>query len=84
MILKKNHPPPPKDRPRRMNEEKLHHLKEHLAFPETKKEALARASFFAYFLDSIPTLSEMMEPLRRLARPKTRFKPSHGSLRIAS
>ena len=55
--------------------EKLEKIR-NLPFPATKKEALSRASFFSYFIDSVPRLSELMGPLRRLARPKVRFTPT--------
>ena len=58
-----------------LSQEKIEKIR-NLTFPETKKEALSRASFFAYFISSVPKLSELMEPLRRLARPNTRFKPT--------
>ena len=58
-----------------LSEEKLEKIR-NLSFPETKKEALSRASFFAYFIHSVPKLSELMEPIRRLARPNVRFKPT--------
>ena len=48
-----------------------------MQFPETKKEALSKAAFFAYFIGVAPRLSELMAPLRRLAHPKVRFKPTN-------
>ena len=47
-----------------------------MQFPTTKKEALSKAAFFAYFMGVAPRLSELMAPLRRLAHPKVRFKPT--------
>ena len=47
-----------------------------MSFPITKKEALSKAAFFAYFVDQAPRLSELMSSLRRLAHPKVRFKPT--------
>ena len=49
-----------------------------MAFPETKKDAVSKAAFFAYFMPVAPKLSHLMAPLRRLAHPKTRFKPTES------
>ena len=49
-----------------------------MAFPTTKKEAVSKAAFFAYFLPVAPRLSEYLAPLRKLAQPKTRFKPTEA------
>ena len=47
-----------------------------MSFPETKKEAISTAAFFAYFLAHCPRLSELMAPLRKLAKPKAKFAPT--------
>ena len=49
-----------------------------MEFPTTKKDAVSKAAFFSYFLPVAPRLSELMAPLRKLAQPKTRFKPTDG------
>ena len=49
-----------------------------MSFPTTKKEAVSRAAFFSYFLPVAPRLSELMAPLRQLAHPKKRFKPTES------
>ena len=49
-----------------------------MAFPDTKKDAISKAAFFSYFLSVAPKLSHLMAPLRKLAHPKTRFKPTES------
>ena len=49
---------------------------QNMEFPTSKKEALSKAAFFAYFISVAPRLSELMTSLRRLAHPKVRFKPT--------
>ena len=58
-------------------DEKKTKIKE-MTFPETKKDAISKAAFFSYFLPVAPKLSHLMAPLRRLAHPKTRFKPTES------
>ena len=51
---------------------------QNMEFPTTKKEALSKSAFFAYFISVAPRLSELMTFLRRLAHPKVRFKPTQA------
>ena len=51
---------------------------QNMEFPTTKKEALSKSAFFAYFIGVAPRLSELMTSLRRLAHPKVRFKPTQA------
>ena len=52
--------------------EKIKNLK----FPETRPELISALAFFAWFLSCNPRLSDALGPLRDLAKPKTRFKPT--------
>ena len=51
-----------------------------MAFPADKKQAISHAAFFSYFLPLSPKLTDLMEPLRRLARPKDKFAPKAGDV----
>ena len=51
---------------------------EQMKFPEDKKAAVSAAAFFSYFLPLSSRLSELMAPLRRLARPKEKYKELPG------
>ena len=57
--------------------EKIEKIKK-MSFPTTKKEAISAAAFFSYFLTHCARLSELMAPLRRLAKPKNKFAPKEG------
>ena len=59
-----------------LTEEKKEKIRS-MTFPTTKKDAVSKAAFFAYFIPVAPKLSELIAPLRRLAQPKTRFKPTN-------
>ena len=48
-----------------------------MEFPVTKKDAISKCAFFSYFIPAAPRISELMEPLRRLALPKVRFQPTN-------
>ena len=52
-----------------------------MTFPETKKECVSKVAFFSYFISTCPRLSELMAPLRRLAKPRSRFTPTDDDRR---
>ena len=60
--------------------EKVDKIKK-MTFPETKKECVSKVAFFSYFLGTCPRLSELMAPLRRLAKPKVKFSPTDDDRR---
>ena len=49
-----------------------------LTFPCDKKELISRLAFFNFFNHACPRLSELLAPLRRLAKKNVRFKTTES------
>ena len=60
---------------RGISDEKKEKIK-NLRFPEDKAQLVSALAFFSWFLGNNPRLSDALGPLRDLAKPKIKFRPT--------